>query len=340
MTTSSVSVTVNQTLTSIVVSPSAASLTSGQTQSFAATARDQFGNVLLTQPSFSWTLDAGSVGSVDVNSGLYTAPLSPVGSATVRATGGAISGTASINVAYLKGDVSIDGQRDIGDAMAMMSALTDLSSYQSTHSLSSTDLTAIFDTDGDMIATNADLQGLLVLLANGGGAGGGSTQASAASQISAIPMGLDVTDLAPAAVQESIRSPGEANNVPFVLVNTNGLTIPLTTRIPHSASQLPAAALRDDQVDAVRFKPVFVASAADEIVSVIGSLQAQSLQPIKPEPQLADARNQMFRVDLLAVDHFFQFHPALAHRGSSIKSQAADDLLEMDNVMAAADAEF
>ena len=234
------------------------------------------------------------MGSIDANSGLYTAPLSPVGSATVRAASGAISGTATINVAYLKGDVSIDGQRDIGDAMAMMSALTDLSSYQSTHSLSSADLTAIFDTDGDMIATNADLQGLLVLLANGGGAGGGSTQASAASQISAITAGLNVTDSAPAA----------------------------------------------DQVEVVRFKPVFAASADGEIMSAIGSLQAQSLQPIKPEQQLANARNQMFRADLLAEDHFFQFHPALSHRGSSIKFHAADDLFEMDNVMAAADAEF
>ncbi len=69
--TSSVGVTVNQTLSNITVSPASASLNENATQQFAATAYDQFGQVLGTQPAFTWS----STGVGGVNStGLYTAP--------------------------------------------------------------------------------------------------------------------------------------------------------------------------------------------------------------------------------------------------------------------------
>src|SRR5262249_10883199 len=77
-TTSSVTVVVNQTLTSIAVSPGTSTLTSGQTQQFAAIGLDQFGGPLVAQPGFSWGLSSGSVGNVSA-SGLFSAPESPVG---------------------------------------------------------------------------------------------------------------------------------------------------------------------------------------------------------------------------------------------------------------------
>src|SRR5262249_7308718 len=79
-TTSSVTVSVNQTLTSIAVSPATATVADGATQQFAASGSDQFGNVLSTQPAFSWSLASSGVGSV-TSSGLYTAPASGTGSA-------------------------------------------------------------------------------------------------------------------------------------------------------------------------------------------------------------------------------------------------------------------
>jgi autotransporter-associated beta strand protein len=94
-TTSSVSVTVNQTLTSITVSPSTTSINEDQTAQFAATAKDQFGNALTTQPSFTWSVPTG-IGSVS-SAGLYTAPAS-TGSATVKAVSGSVSQTASVSV--------------------------------------------------------------------------------------------------------------------------------------------------------------------------------------------------------------------------------------------------
>ena len=95
--TSSVTVTVNQTLTSIVVTPASATVNDGAAQQFAATAKDQFGNVLSTQPSFTWSLANGSIGTLS-SSGLYTAPSTGSGSATVTASSGAISGTAAVTV--------------------------------------------------------------------------------------------------------------------------------------------------------------------------------------------------------------------------------------------------
>src|SRR5262249_22931852 len=52
-----------------------------------------FGAALTAQPTFTWSIDSGGVGSINSSSGLYTAPTSGSGSATVRATSGPGSGT-------------------------------------------------------------------------------------------------------------------------------------------------------------------------------------------------------------------------------------------------------
>jgi hypothetical protein len=97
-TTSDVAVDVIQTATTISVSPGTASLNLNASQAFAATAYDQFGDVLDAQPTFAWTVDGGGVGSIDPSSGLYTTPAALGGNATVRANGASISGTAAVVV--------------------------------------------------------------------------------------------------------------------------------------------------------------------------------------------------------------------------------------------------
>ena len=94
-TTSSVSVTVNQTLTSINVAPGSATVNENASQQFTATGIDQFGNAMTSQPSFAWSLTSG-IGSIDAT-GQYTSP-SAAGSATVQAVSGSVSGTASVTV--------------------------------------------------------------------------------------------------------------------------------------------------------------------------------------------------------------------------------------------------
>ncbi len=93
--TSSVSVVVNQTLTSVAVTPVTAMVYENATQQFAASALDQFGNALGAQPAFTW--NHTGVGSVNA-SGLYTAGAT-MGTATVSATtSGITSASAAITV--------------------------------------------------------------------------------------------------------------------------------------------------------------------------------------------------------------------------------------------------
>ncbi len=93
--TSQVTVNVQQTLTTLSVSPSTATINSGGGQQFTATAYDQFGAAMVAQPAFTWSVVSG-VGSINSSSGLYTS--SDAGSATVKAASGAVNNTASVTV--------------------------------------------------------------------------------------------------------------------------------------------------------------------------------------------------------------------------------------------------
>jgi hypothetical protein len=93
--TSSVNVTVNRTFTTIGVSPAPATTYEDQSQQFKATAYDQFGVALATQPSFTWSKVSG-VGSISA-SGLFSSP-SAAGTAVVSAASGSVKGTATVTV--------------------------------------------------------------------------------------------------------------------------------------------------------------------------------------------------------------------------------------------------
>ena len=93
--TSNVVVTVNQTLTSILVAPASSTIASLASQQFVATARDQFTTNLATQPTFTWTVSGG--GTIDA-SGLFAATVSSGGPYTVTAASGGVSGTATVSV--------------------------------------------------------------------------------------------------------------------------------------------------------------------------------------------------------------------------------------------------
>ena len=90
---SSVVVTVSPTATSVLVTPSAANLSAGASQQFAAVGLDQFGAALATQPTFTWTASVGSMTST----GLFTAPAA-AGSVLVTATSGTLTGSVVVGV--------------------------------------------------------------------------------------------------------------------------------------------------------------------------------------------------------------------------------------------------
>jgi hypothetical protein len=93
--TADVIVTVNQTLTSVTVTPSPATVNINATQPFDAKGKDQFGTDLTTQPTFSWTVSGGGTIS---SSGVFTAGSTAGGPYTVTATSGGKSGTAQVTI--------------------------------------------------------------------------------------------------------------------------------------------------------------------------------------------------------------------------------------------------
>jgi hypothetical protein len=94
--TSSVSVTVQQTLTTIKLTPTSATVAPGGKVAFGATAYDQFAIALTTQPIFTWKVISGP-GTVS-STGVYTAPSKTTGTATVQASAGGVSGTATVQI--------------------------------------------------------------------------------------------------------------------------------------------------------------------------------------------------------------------------------------------------
>ena len=129
---SSVGVTVNpsQILTSIVIGPASATVVVGATRQFAATAYDQFGQPMAPQPSFTWSMVSG--GGAISSTGLYTAPAA-AGSATIQASSGAITGTATVAISALPAELAWY-QADAASG----STLSDSSGNGNTASLSGT----------------------------------------------------------------------------------------------------------------------------------------------------------------------------------------------------------
>jgi len=92
-------------LTSIAVSPASASVQTNGTQQFTATAKDQYGSPISSQPAFTWSVSGG--GTIDPASGLFTAGSSAGGPFTVTASGGGLNGTASVTVTAVPADFSL-----------------------------------------------------------------------------------------------------------------------------------------------------------------------------------------------------------------------------------------
>ncbi|MGD0461713.1 MAG: hypothetical protein ABSB74_04415 [Tepidisphaeraceae bacterium] len=96
-TTSSVAVTVQQTPTGVIVTPSSATVATGSTQQFSANATDQFGNAI-SSPTFGWSITGTGNGNSISTTGLATLGSTP-GTYTVTAALGSASNNASVTAA-------------------------------------------------------------------------------------------------------------------------------------------------------------------------------------------------------------------------------------------------
>jgi hypothetical protein len=98
--TSEVSVTVEQTATSLMVTPADTVVIEGASLQYEATVDDQFGNPMESPPTVDWTVDG--VGTID-EAGYYTAPGDETGQATIEAETGDVSSTLPLSV--IEGDL-------------------------------------------------------------------------------------------------------------------------------------------------------------------------------------------------------------------------------------------
>ncbi|MCX9025581.1 MAG: PGF-pre-PGF domain-containing protein [Candidatus Methanoperedens sp.] len=80
-------------LATITVSPSAATVASGASKAFTATAKDQYGNTMSV--SISWTSSNTTVGTVGPT-GVFTA--NKTGTSTIKAASGSVSGSSTVTV--------------------------------------------------------------------------------------------------------------------------------------------------------------------------------------------------------------------------------------------------
>jgi hypothetical protein len=88
---SSVSVVVDQAVTSVAVSPTPVTMNVGTTQKFTVDTIDQFGNAFTTEPAFTATWSA-TAGTINAATGLFTAPASPNPGITITASNVTVTG--------------------------------------------------------------------------------------------------------------------------------------------------------------------------------------------------------------------------------------------------------
>jgi hypothetical protein len=94
-TTSNVTVTVQQTLNTVRVSPDTATIYTGGTQQFNATAYDQFNSPMVSQPAVTWSVTSG--GGTVSSTGLFVAP-GAAGTSVVTASSSGVSGSAAVTI--------------------------------------------------------------------------------------------------------------------------------------------------------------------------------------------------------------------------------------------------
>lgn len=107
----SLTVSPNSVLTTITIAPTSATLLPGASQQFTATAKDQNGVALTTQPTFTWTVSGDGTLT---GGGLFTAG-SIGGTAIVTATVGSISGYVLVIIQSVAPGIPVNFAATAGD---------------------------------------------------------------------------------------------------------------------------------------------------------------------------------------------------------------------------------
>ncbi len=119
--TSSVTVSVNQTVTTITLSPLPNGLYAGASHQFAATAFDQFGAPFTTPPTFSWSFL--SDGGTYTDTGLFTAPIQGTTVYVKVFIGDVYQFQSFQTTSALPGDANLDGTVNLSDLNTVLNNL-------------------------------------------------------------------------------------------------------------------------------------------------------------------------------------------------------------------------
>ncbi len=198
-------------------------------------------------------------------------------------------------VIRLAGDVNLDGHVNAADIGAMMQALTDTATYQSTNNLSSADATLVLDANGDGAVTNADLQFLLNRLLSGGST---SNENTIANSVNAN------APLVPTLIQS-----------PQIITATNEI-VATATDSSSTSNSTPAS-------EALHFVPLTIStedSSSASSPSPANHSSAISIAPAAKSSSLATVDTYFARFDQ-ASSHL----PGKSHHAATANHQAADD---------------
>ena len=209
------------TPTDVIVTPGADTLFAlGATQTFSATVLDANGDPI-DGATVTWSSTAPSVVSVDPSSGVATALTN--GSAQVKATSGALEGTAPITVAQVPTTVTIAPATGnftyVGDTLTFTATVLDAGGapvvpVQKIWTLNDNTV-AVIDSNGLARAKGAGLAMVTVVAIGPGGAKAGyaavnSTQPAATLTFRAQPSEVEAGESVDPAVQAEVRDSGNA----------------------------------------------------------------------------------------------------------------------------------
>jgi autotransporter-associated beta strand protein len=131
---------------------------------------------MLTIDNWSGSLSGGGTDQIFVGTGASALTKSQLANivfagsgmlnSTLLSTGELVPGRT-----FVPGDFDRDNFLSVADMQAMLTALVDVSTYEASRNLSANDLIALGDLNGDARLDNADVEGLIITLANAAGGG-------------------------------------------------------------------------------------------------------------------------------------------------------------------------
>ena len=190
-------------------------------------------------------------GALSTTAKSYSNPIELSGNVTVMARYRSASGEWSAlvdapftqtSIGAVRGDFNRDGVRSAADIVPMMQALADVNAFQAANALSSANVLAIGDINGDGVFNNADLQSFLTEL-RGGGGGGSAAPADVVNPVgSDRPMATDNEAITSPTLTSQSAVTDTSDEIPDVIFSTEGMPfdMPMINRDYHGTINVNA----------------------------------------------------------------------------------------------------